>query len=63
MSVVRDRQDKLLKLVAVFPLKANALATMLDVHVRTVYKDIEYLSSRNKIKVANDVFGMEVSAL
>lgn len=63
MGVVRDRQDKLLQLVAVFPLKAKVLAKMLDVHVGTVYNDVSYLSSGNKIKVKEDVFGMEVSAL
>jgi len=62
MNNVRNRQDNLLKLVSVFPLKANVLAEMLDVHVRTIYKDIDYLSSRNKIKVQHDVHGMEVSA-
>ena len=63
MGKVRNRHDKLLALVAVFPLKAHDLANMLDVHVNAIWRDIDYLVSRNKLHVDHDVNGMMVRAL
>ena len=59
----RDRHTKLLALVAVFPLKVNALVEMLGVSDVTIYRDIDYLCSRNKVSVVRGSDGMTVAAL
>jgi len=59
----RARHDKLLALVAVFPLKVADLARMLNVSCRAIRSDIDYLSSRKKVHIEHDYNGMQVSAL
>ncbi len=63
MSTIKNRQDKLMALVAVFPLKVTTIARMLEVSVNTIYRDIDYLVSKNKINIEHSVSGAEVSAL
>jgi predicted HTH transcriptional regulator len=62
-KTVRERQAKLLKLASDIPSKPAQLAKSLGVHVRTIYKEIDYLASRKKINIIRDAFaiyGMEV---
>jgi len=48
---IRDRQERLLKLVETFPLKINIIANLLGVSINTIRLDISYLSSCSKIKI------------
>jgi len=61
--MIRDRQAKILKLIEVFPLKPIVIAEMLKVTTKTIRNDIDYLSSRGRLTIKHDVFGMTVSSV
>jgi len=62
MGSIRNRQDKLIKLIELMPLTVRVIAEKLGVCNETIWNDIDYLSSRGRLTIKHDVFGMTVSA-